>query len=229
MWAELTRLSQDPPAPWTLIGAHMVAVHGWIRGRTPIRVSKDADILVDVRVASGGTAAISKALVRDGYQLAERSPGGHGHSFAKGDVSFDVLAPDGLGRKARLLTVENLQTVAVPGGTQALHRSAPVDVRTRSLSGAVSLPNLLGAILVKVRAIDVDDEPQAQRSDVAFLLSLVEDPDELAMSCLPAEKGWLRKHPYFGDPQDACWDGILGAEDGSIIYRRLIAPPSSSS
>jgi hypothetical protein len=75
MWLELIRLSKEQPAPWTLIGAHMVALHGWMRGRTPIRPSKDADILVDVRMVSEGTAAISQALIRDGYNLSERSVG----------------------------------------------------------------------------------------------------------------------------------------------------------
>jgi hypothetical protein len=104
-----------------------------------------------------------------------------------------------------------------------------VEVRTRSVTGTIPLPDLLGAILIKVRAIEVDDLPDAQRSDVAFLLSLVEDPDKLARRCSAAERGWLRKHPYFGDPHDACWNGITGAEDGAIVYRRLTAAPSSSS
>ena len=207
----------------------MVALHGWARGRIPIRPSKDADILVNVRLATEGTAAVSRALVRHGYNLVERSVEGHGHAFAKGEVSFDVLAPDRLGARAQLVTIDNFRTVTVPGGTQALNRSAQAEVRTRSVSGTVPLPNLLGAILVKVRAIEVDDEPQAQRSDVAFLLSLVEDPDELASQCSPSERTWLRKHPYFGDPKDACWDGIVAAEDGPIVYRRLVAGSSSSS
>ena len=222
MWLELMRLSSEPPAPWTLIGAHMVALHGWIRNRTPIRPSRDADILVDVRVVSRGTAAISRALVRDGYELSERSVEGHGHAFAKGEVSFDVLAPDGLGGRAKLVTIGAFRTVRVPGGTQALQRSAGVELRTRSAVGSVPLPNLLGAILVKVRAIDVDDEPQAQRSDVAFLLSLAENPDEMAEQCSRTERNWLRKHPYFADPNDVCWDGVLGSEDGAIVYRRLV-------
>jgi hypothetical protein len=104
-----------------------------------------------------------------------------------------------------------------------------VEVRTRSVTGTVPLPDLLGAILVKVRAIDVDDVPDAQRTDLAFLLWLVEDPDELAKQCSIAERGWLRKHPYFGDPNGACWNGIIGAEDGAIVYHRLTAAPSSSS
>jgi hypothetical protein len=221
MWLELMRLSKQPPAPWTLIGAHMVALHGWMRARDTIRTSKDADILVDVRVVSQGTAALSQALLRDGYELNERSLEGHGHSFAKGEVSFDVLAPDGVGTRAQLVTVENFRTVRVPGGSQALHRTSPVAIRSRSVTGTVPLPDLLGAILVKVRAIDVDDEPAAQRSDVAVLLSLIKDPDELVGQITGKERGWLRQHPCFGDMRDTCWRGVVGAEDGANVYRRL--------
>jgi len=227
MWLELIRLSEAQPAPWTLIGAHMVALHGWVHGRDHVRPSKDADILVDVRVISEGTGVFCQALVEDGYELTERSLGGHGHSFARGEVSFDVLAPDGLGPRAQLLTIDGFRTVRVPGGTQALHRTAALAVRTRAATGTVPLPNLLGAILVKVRAIDVDDEPEAQRSDVAFLLSLAGDPDEMARQCSPKEREWLRKYPCFEDPDDACWTGVAGADDGAIAYRRLVARPSS--
>ncbi len=127
------------------------------------------------------------------------------------------------------MTIHSFRTVTVPGGTQALLRTAPLEVRTRSVAGMVPLPNLLGAILIKVRAIDVDDDPRAQRSDVAFLLSLVENPDELARQCSARERGWLRKHPYFSDPHNACWNGIVGAEDGAIVYRRLLTARSQAS
>ena len=58
-----------------------------------------------------GTAAVSQALVRDGYELTERSVGGRGHSFGRGEVCFDVLAPDGLGSRAQLVTVHDFRTV----------------------------------------------------------------------------------------------------------------------
>src|SRR5947209_19766035 len=122
-----------------------------------------------------------------------------------------------------------VRTVTVPGGTQALTRSAPIEIRSRSSLGTVPLPSLLGAILIKTRAIAVDDLPENQRSDVAFLFTLVEDPDELASQISANERRWLRRHPYFGDPHDACWTGIIGPEDGAIVYRRLTAGPSSSS
>lgn len=34
---------------WTLIGGMMVAVHLAVHGRQPLRLTKDADIVVDVR------------------------------------------------------------------------------------------------------------------------------------------------------------------------------------
>jgi hypothetical protein len=85
----------------------------------------------------------------------------------------------------------------------------------------VPLPSLLGAILIKTRAIAVDDLPANQRSDLAFLCSLVEDPDEFVSLITPTERGWLRRHPYFGDSRHMCWNGIVGAESGANVYRRL--------
>src|SRR5438876_10806922 len=114
-----------------------------------------------------------------------------------------------------------VRTVTVPGGTQALTRSAPIEIRSRSSLGTVPLPSLLGAILIKTRAIEVDDLPDNQRSDVAFLFSLVEDPDELVARMTAQERGWLRRHPYFGDPRDACWTEINGAEADVGVGKRL--------
>jgi hypothetical protein len=221
MWLELMRLAKNPPAAWTLIGAHMVVVHGWAFARQPIRTSLDADVLVDVRLVAGGTAEMSQALVRDGFELVDYSRTGVGHTFAAGDVRFDVLAPDNLGRRARLKTVPGFRTIMVPGGTQALARSAPIEIRSRSVVGLVPLPSLLGAILIKTRAIAVDDLPANQRSDVAFLFSLIEDPDEFVSQITPTERGWLRRHPYFGDSRNICWSGIVGTEAGANVYRRL--------
>ena len=51
---------------------------------------------------------------------------------------------------------------------------------------------------MKVRAIEVDDVPRAQRADVAFLLSLVEDPEPLAAALSKSERRWLKRHPRVG-------------------------------
>ncbi len=224
MWRELLRLAEGPPAPWTLIGAHMVALHGWRRGRRQPRASKDADILVNVRMVSGGTRKVSELLVSRGFVLDGISPEGIGHRFVKGRVRFDILGPDGLGPHTGLPTASGARTVAVPGGSQALSRTELLDVRVGASEGAIPVPRLLGAILIKVRAISVDDQPQAQRADLAFLLSLVEDPDLLAAEMSISERRWLRRHPEFADSDSPCYAGLLTAVDAAIVFRRLTAP-----
>lgn len=225
MWLELISLAKARPAPWALIGAHMVALLGWEVGREQIRPSIDADVLVDVRAVTDGTERLSGALVERGFALATIAPNGIGHRFVREHVSIDILGPDGVGARANLRTTNGARTVQVPGGSQALHRARHVEIRTRSRRGSIPVPSLLGAILVKVRAISVDDQPRAQRADVAFLLALVQDPDPLVAELTPSERQWLRRRRYFGDPSDTCYRGIAQAGEAATVYRRLADVP----
>ncbi len=84
MWRELLLLAKQAPAPWTLIGAHVVALHGWKAGRKQPRASKDADILVNARVVGGGTQMVSQSLLSRGFSLDGVSPEGIGHRFVRG-------------------------------------------------------------------------------------------------------------------------------------------------
>jgi hypothetical protein len=143
------------------------------------RARQAADVLVNAGMVGDGTARISRDLQQRGFILDGVSPEGIGHRFAREGVHIDVLGPDGVGSRARLFSVAGARTVVVPGGTQALKRSHKMTVRAGSTRGTIPTPNTLGALLVKLRAIDMDDQPDAQRRDVAFLLSLVADPDPL--------------------------------------------------
>ena len=58
--------------------------------------------------------------------------------------------------------------------------------------GLVPRPSLLGAIVGKSVAVDVDDVPDAQRLDLALLLSLVGDPIELAEQLTKKDRQRLR-------------------------------------
>lgn len=225
MWLELIALAEARPAPWVLVGAHMVALLGWEFGREQIRPSIDADVLVDVRAVTNGTERLSGALVERGFTLSAVSPDGIGHRFVRNRVSIDVLGPDGVGQRANLRTTDGARTVQVPGGSQAIRRARTLAVRTRRRRGSIPVPSLLGAILVKVRAISVDDQPRAQRADVAFLFSLVADPDPLAAELTMSERQWLRRCRFFGDPFDISYRGIAEAEDAATVYRRLADVP----
>lgn len=219
---DLYALSETYTDGWTLIGAQMVALHGWEGGRQAPRPSQDFDVLVNVRLLTHGTRDVSRFLIDRRYE-PEISANGMAHLFRRGEAEIDVLAPDGLGRRADLRTVPPNRTTAVPGGSQALSRSELTALRSREVEGRIPRPNLLGAILIKLRAVDVDDVPEAQRADVAFLLSLVEDPDALREQLRSQEPAWLYRHAYFGDSAHEIWASIDGVDPEycALIYRRL--------
>lgn len=220
-WLALIDLASRSPAPWALIGAHMVASHAWLKGRDALRSTLDADVLVNVRAVTDATAAVSDALLSVEFEPETPSRSGQGFRFHRGEVVIDVLAPDGLGSRTDLRTVAGARTVKVPGGSQALARSGGVEVRSRDARGVVPMPNLLGALLVTVRAIDVHDAPDDKRRDAALLLSLVEDPDPLEADLSKGERKWLRAHTYLADPSHEAWEGMEIPQLGASVFLRL--------
>ncbi len=224
LWETLVTLSSAQPSGWTLVGAQMVALHGLERRQSPPRATVDADLLMDVRAVPNATENFSGLLLKHGFELVGIDANGVGHRFQRERILIDVLAPEGIRR--RPITIQPAHTVSVPGGTQALRRTVLVEVSLRGKRlGKLPRPDLLGAILVKIRAIEVDDVPDAQRRDVAFLLSLVEDPRVLADQLRGDERSWLKRHPEIVDPNAAHWRdlGAEQAENAQLAFRLLAA------
>ncbi len=207
---------------WTLIGARMVELHAAEHQQVVPRVSFDADALADARDHSG-TRRVSRALRRMGYELDEPSALGLGHVFRRDPVEIDVLAPDGLNSRERRITIPPAHTVEVPGGTQALRRTELVAVRVGRRRGHIPRPNLLGAILVKTRAVGVDDAPDDQRADLALLLSLVEEPDALAAELVGRERSWLRRRTEMDVAASPWWQSLSqdARQRGLSAFRTL--------
>lgn len=223
VWRTLLELGRREPQGWTLIGAQMVALHAFEHGRVPPRTSLDGDVLVDVRFLRDGTSRISQALTGMGFRLTEITTDERGYRFQNGGVLIDVLAPDGLGERTALTTIPPAHTIPVPGGSQALGRTERVEVRLgEEDAGLLPRPNLVGALLIKSRAVDVDDAPDNQRRDVALLLSLIEDPRAIAQQLRSGERGsLLRRADEMLDPRHPAWIGITGAEDARRALRIL--------
>lgn len=108
-WCLLLRLGQTR-IPWTLVGGQLMLLLATEHGATLPRVTLDADVLVDVRAEPRATELVSKWLRENGLQLDGPSPDGVGHRFTRpaavppGKVNFDVLAPDGLGPRTKILS-----------------------------------------------------------------------------------------------------------------------------
>lgn len=178
LWDALLDIAQQVPEGWTLIGGQMVLLHGLEKERTPPRVSEDLDVVVDVRVRPPVLAKMVGALTSLGFSDTGVSIDGVAHRFMRGDVVVDLVAPDGVGKRADLRTVGGGVTVQIGGGSFALQRSESVAVRTGERTGEVLRPDLAGALLIKAVAAKRDRKwgPERHLRDLAFLLSLVDDP-----------------------------------------------------
>ena len=222
LWQALIELADEHAEGWTLIGAQMVFLHALEHGEGPLRSSVDLDLVVNVRLVPGGIKIMAQTLEQLGYEFDGANAAGIGHRFVNEPVRIDLLAPDGLGESTDISTLAGARTVMVPGGSQALHRTELVHVDMAGVLGNIPRPNLLGAILLKARAVDVDDVPDNQREELCFLLSLISDPINMASELRDSEKAWLRSREELLAPDHPAWHRISAAEDGRIALRILL-------
>ena len=223
LWDTLIELGELRPGEWTLIGGQMVFLHAIERGASPPRISTDLDVLVNARIAGRTVAAFAAGLEDIGSELDGISPDGIAHRYRRNRVSIDVLAPEGLGDRTDLTTTPPGRTLQVPGGTQALERTELLPVTTSSRSGHVPRPSLLGAIVGKALAVRVDDVPDAQRLDLVFLLSVVEDPFAMADELTKTDRRRLRARKELIDGDHPVWNALdVESQDRARAALRLL-------
>jgi hypothetical protein len=150
--------------------------------------------------------------------------GQRGCRFELDDQIIDVLAPDGLGKAAT--TAGKLETIQIPGGTQALERAEVVEIVVDGVATRVRRPTLLGAVLLKARALPVHSRPEDQREDIITLLALVDDPHSLRQSITQTERRWLRNIEItlaLDDPALEARFSLARLRAGRAVYQILIA------
>lgn len=178
--------------PWCLVGGLMVALFAIEAGQTQ-RPTKDIDILGDARRRPSGTEVVARELKTLGAELTQITglDSERGFRFDVDGQVVDVLAPDGLGRTPAR-TTGKLQTIQIPGGTQALDRTEVVEIVVDGQAVALRRPTLVAAVLLKARALAVHSRPEDQRHDLVTLLALLSDPRAARQQISAKETGWLR-------------------------------------
>lgn len=209
-WRELLLLAERHPDSWCVVGAQMVTLHALANGISrPLRTI-DLDILVDVRAKS--PRDVSAFLVERGFELDGVSPDGVGHRFVRERIAADVLAIDNVGERADRITVPPAHTVSVPGGRQAIARMEAVTLSIEGASGAVPIPDWIGALLLKSRAAISMREHQAKHlQDVALLLALPVDINLFLDSVTNSERAYISTAIELLD--DAIWRAVAPAVD----------------
>jgi hypothetical protein len=190
--ALVNELNRELDGEWTLVGGLMVQLHVNRYGDGSARPTDDVDVLGDSRTRPSATERIARLLLRLKFTLSK--PVGvdldTAYRFTRGDEVVDVLGPDGTRQPPK--TVGRFETIQVTGGTQALNRTETVLVRAAGAEAAVPCPTLLGAILLKARAITSPQRDQ-DREDLIRLLLCVEDPRAMHAEMKNSERSWLRR------------------------------------
>jgi nucleotidyltransferase AbiEii toxin of type IV toxin-antitoxin system len=194
LWHNALSLMGEFDGDWTLVGGLMVQLLAVRYGVPSSRLTIDIDILADSRRRPSSTERIGTTLTRLGFEVVEqarlRDPE-TAFRFERAGTIVDLIAPEKTGRRTTPKTVGNFQTIEVPGGTQALARTEALLVRLDDTKSTVRTPTLLGAILLKARAIRSGHRDQ-DRDDLVVLLACVEDPIALREDLERTERGWLR-------------------------------------
>ncbi len=189
LWAAVGDLVELLPRQWVLIGGLMVQLHALEHGVSDVRFTGDIDILGQAR-PQGALRSIDAALRGEGFELIGPDIDGYAHRYARDGLIVDVLAPDGIKPPPDLTA--GLKAIGIPGGSQAITRSETVTVIVEGRSFELRRPTLLGAVLIKARALMVHSDPETQRDDLLRLLALIEDPREMAADLRKTERKWLR-------------------------------------
>ncbi len=205
LWTAVLDVADAQPQGWTLIGALMVMLHAHDHGLDAQRTTRDADALVDARGISQATRRLVSTIERLGWRLHPDHPKADdiGFRFVKDGLLFDVLAPDGLGKRTDLTTMPPLRTVQMAGGSRALNRTTVREVLLGERVGQLPVPDLLGALVIKSRAAAADrtatadpaHRPERHPEDLAVLYACATDLRTLAADTTSRDRRNLQNAP----------------------------------
>jgi len=190
---------------WVLVGGQMVALHGFMVGVVPPRVTTDIDIVADVLVRPGMLRRCADVLESMKLEPRPSLTRKRLHRFVGTEATVDLLVPDHLPAHVNLW-LHGHAAVPIAGGRRALDRSGRVVVDLAGERGEVILPDLLGALVLKSRAARTDHRDNERHiSDIAFLCSLVADPLAMRDQLDAKERASLRSVPMPADTRGAPW------------------------
>jgi hypothetical protein len=196
LWQKLGELAVEfgSERDWCLIGGLMVQLHAYEHAAGS-RPTTDIDILGDARQRPSMTEQLARIVTDLGGELhlPSSTDPKTAYQFDVHGETIEVLGPEGLRNNPH--TLGSFETIMVNGGTQALKRTEKVAI---SIGGAESVvvrrPTLLGAILIKARAVaSVKQKSAEHREDLIRLLTFVDDPRALADAgeLTRSERKWL--------------------------------------
>ncbi|MER6986105.1 nucleotidyl transferase AbiEii/AbiGii toxin family protein [Micrococcus luteus] len=213
---------------WVLIGGLMVQLHHHLRGEAPTRATRDIDTLARVEITwrQHLTALRSglRALRYEDKDSIDASAPLHRMTRADGDgdMQVDFLIADHVPPPAEQELPQPLP-VQAPGGRNALERLLYVEVLTPQAPVVIAVPDLIGALELKIEAYRVDSRDRERHlQDAVALANLLDDaaPDPplhgSAATRLRRFLGWVgddRRLADAGIGRDEASDAAIAVED----------------
>lgn len=179
-WPQAVELVAVIPGDrWTLIGGLMVQLHVAHAGLAVQRATTDIDMILHIETGAITFPDAREAVESLGYEM--QLPIGKGnrvHRFVRRhDDRVDVMVADHLAPD-HVPNVRGHKVFQVPAGTSALRKTVNCTIEREGESSATfSIPDALGALVLKSAAYKEDSRDRDRHLDDAALLSCtVEDP-----------------------------------------------------
>lgn len=232
-WPQLIELVRAiPHEKWTLIGGFMVQLHAAHAGMKLTRPTNDIDMILHIETGAATWGSIRDQLESLGYRLLEPTGDGPVHRFTRGErqeQQVDVMVADRLPPKLRQRALKR-DVFAVPGGTSALRKTVNCDIRTADGVVTISIPDVLGALVLKGAAYKSDPRYRDRHlDDAAILACTVDDPRVHRDRMGGSDRGRVQLlWAQLEDPHHVAWaaPGPRLARRGQAALRILAAPPN---
>jgi hypothetical protein len=222
-----------PTSKWTLVGGLMVQAHAIGHGINVTRPTVDLDLLLHIEIEPGVVSNAHTSLTAIGYRLHEPFDryGPH-YRYLRGADKIDVMAADHAAPRTRR-ELRGQPMFEVQGGTQALRRTMIYDVDTPTGRYEISVPDELGALVLK-GAAHMRDRRDTDRHlfDAAVLAACVTDhATELGRLGGSDRKRISHLAGHLADPRHKAWLALDPEHRtaGQDTFRILSAPPRKPS
>lgn len=215
-WPQCVELARAlPSTQWTLVGGLMVQLHAVAAGLAVSRPTADVDIVLHIETGAATTSSVVAVLTKLGYTLQKSiEDDAPAHRFVRGEQQLDVMIADHLA-PAQVPRIGGRKTFQVAGGTQALQRTVNCRM-TADDDGPVliSIPNALGALVLKGAAYREDSRDKDRHLDDAVVLcATIRNPLVTARLMKGSDKSRvLSLHKVLSDAGHRAWQLLEPAD-----------------
>ncbi|MEE8726815.1 MAG: hypothetical protein SOI04_04605 [Bifidobacterium thermacidophilum] len=238
-WSTVLALAEatDDPTDWRLTGGLMVQLHAMARG-TEARPTTDADLLVDVLTHQHAVRRVEDLLKSLGFTTHVGTLSDYTTRMTRGTAVVDLLVDNHLSPFLKnRACLDGHPMLGMPGSRKAVARSMLVTLRYEDTQATMCIPDVLGALLMKIASWRETHQGDRSRHlyDAALLASMIDDPRKelLRLDChSPSDRRNIKTltEQLAGDDADDYFDPlspeqVAQAKMAINEFSRLLAMP----